>query len=121
MTNSSNSVPISLFAKEQRSALAEIRGARADHRFAVRSSSPEEDLAGASFAGLYETVLNVTSDTLETAVRQCFRSCLDARVLIYKREMHFEQFSPSIAVVIQRQVESEVSGVVFPQSGQQRF
>ena len=101
------------FTKEQRSALEEIRGARADHRFAVRSSSPEEDLAGASFAGLYETVLNVTSDTLETAVRQCFRSCLDARVLIYKREMRIEQLSPSIAVVIQRQVESEISGVVF--------
>ena len=101
------------FTKEQRSALEEIRGATADHRFAVRSSSPEEDLAGASFAGLYETVLNVTSNTLETAVRQCFRSCLDARVLIYKREMRIEQFSPSIAVVIQRQVESEISGVVF--------
>ena len=101
------------FTKEQRSALEEIRAATADHRFAVRSSSPEEDLAGASFAGLYETVLNVTSNTLETAVRQCFRSCLDARVLIYKREMRIEQLSPSIAVVIQRQVESEISGVVF--------
>ena len=101
------------FTDEQHSVLEEIHGAIANNRFAVRSSSPEEDLAGASFAGLYETALNVTPDTLEMAIRQCFRSCLDARVLFYKREMHFEQFSPSIAVVIQQQIESEVSGVAF--------
>ena len=40
-----------------------------------RSSSPEEDLAGASFAGLYETVLNVEAADLEDAVRRCFLSC----------------------------------------------
>ena len=48
--------------------------------FAVRSSSPDEDLSAASFAGLYETVLGVDAGSLKVAVRPCFRSCLDARV-----------------------------------------
>lgn len=54
--------------------------------FAVRSSSPEEDLEGASFAGGYETVLGVVYDTLKDAVKKCFASCLDYRVFKYKQE-----------------------------------
>ncbi|MDH7578082.1 MAG: PEP/pyruvate-binding domain-containing protein [Bacillota bacterium] len=43
-----------------------------DHQnplFAVRSSSPEEDLEGASFAGGYETTLGVRKETMEDALR----------------------------------------------------
>lgn len=57
----------------------------ADVRFAVRSSSPEEDLPSASFAGGYETRLGVHPDDLEDAVRHCFASSLDVRVLAYKK------------------------------------
>ena len=81
--------------------------------FAVRSSSPEEDLEGSSFAGEYETVLGVTIDTLESAVRTAFASCLDARVVIYKREHGFNVQTPRIAVVVQQQVASDVAGVGF--------
>ncbi len=66
---------------------------------AVRSSSPEEDLASASFAGGYETVLGVTATSLEDAVRSCFVSALDARVLRYKAEHGFDPYAPAIAVV----------------------
>ena len=34
-------------------------------------------------------------------------------MLLYKREMQFENLTPAIAVIIQRQVQSEISGVVF--------
>lgn len=81
--------------------------------FAVRSSSPEEDLAGASFAGLYETVLNVSGADIERAIRACFRSCLDSRVLLYKFKMNFASLAPMIAVVVQRLLESDISGVAF--------
>ncbi|HJL53341.1 MAG TPA: PEP/pyruvate-binding domain-containing protein [Arenicellales bacterium] len=81
--------------------------------FAVRSSSPEEDLSGVSFAGQYETVLNVDTAEIEEAIRSCFASCLDSRVLLYKQEMKFERLAPAIAVVVQQQVPSESSGVVF--------
>jgi pyruvate,water dikinase len=80
---------------------------------AVRSSSPEEDLEGASFAGTYETVLGVTEASLEEAIKTCFSSALDERVVAYKLERGFDPLDPEIAVVIQEQIASEVSGVAF--------
>ena len=101
----------------QRQALADLRkNLRAlgdDALFAVRSSSPEEDLASASFAGGYETRLGVRLKSLDDAVRLCFASSLDERVLVYKAEQDFDVLSPHIAVVVQQQIDSEVSGVGF--------
>lgn len=82
-------------------------------RFAVRSSSPEEDLDTASFAGAYETVLDVARERLEAAVRRCFASALDARIALYKRQMGLPLDKTSIAVIVQRQLASEVAGVAF--------
>lgn len=84
-----------------------------DLRVAVRSSAPEEDLEAASFAGLYETRLGVRAADFEAAVRNCFVSSLDLRVFAYKREHGFEVGSPRFAVVVQRQLDSEVAGVGF--------
>ncbi len=81
--------------------------------FAVRSSAPEEDLAGASFAGGYETILGVNSVNLESAIRRAFASCLDVRVVVYKKEHGFNYQQPKIAVVIQEQIASEIAGVGF--------
>lgn len=80
---------------------------------AVRSSSPEEDLVGASFAGGYVTVLGVKPECLEAAVRDCFVSTLDERVVVYKQQQGFDVHRPSIAVLVQRQIDSEVAGVGF--------
>ena len=80
---------------------------------AVRSSSPEEDLEGASFAGIYETMLGVTGDDLESAIKTCFASALDERVVAYKQKRGFDPLDPKIAVVIQKQIASAVSGVAF--------
>jgi pyruvate,water dikinase len=81
--------------------------------FAVRSSSPEEDLEELSFAGGYETVLGVTSDGIEAAVRRSFVSCLDERVIAYKREHGLDVGRPRIAVIAQEQVASDSAGVAF--------
>ena len=97
----------------QRAALNSVRDELGAASCAVRSSSPEEDLAGASFAGLYETVLGADGAALEDGVRTCFGSCLDARVLLYKRKMGFEDLDPTIAVIVQELVDSEVAGVAF--------
>ena len=101
----------------QRQSLEDLRKNLAalgdDVLFAVRSSSPEEDLASASFAGGYETRLGVRLADLDDAVRHCFASSLDERVLVYKKEHGFDVLSPRIAVVVQQQIDSEVAGVGF--------
>lgn len=81
--------------------------------FAVRSSSPEEDLEGTSFAGGYETVLGVPQKNIEAAARRCFASCLDYRIVTYKKEHHFDIYTPRIAAVVQKQIASEIAGVGF--------
>ena len=91
-----------------------------DMLFAVRSSSPEEDLVSASFAGGYETRLGVRSTDLDDAVRHCFASTLDERVLVYKKEHGFDALSPRIAVVVQQQIDSEVAGVAGASEGELR-
>lgn len=81
--------------------------------FAVRSSSPEEDLEDTSFAGMYETTLGVTRDTLERSVVEAFTSMLDIRVVEYKKLNNIPIDNPRIAVIVQRQIPSEISGVAF--------
>lgn len=82
-------------------------------RFAVRSSAPDEDLATASFAGLYETELGVSAAGLEDAIRRCFAACLDYRVFVYKAAHHMDLTQPSLALIVQEQVDSDVAGVGF--------
>ena len=81
--------------------------------FAVRSSSPEEDLEGLSFAGGYETALGVRGEGLEDAVRRCFASAFDARVFLYKQEHGLVVDQPRIAVIVQQQIAASVAGVAF--------
>lgn len=91
------------------SALAQLRGPV----FAVRSSSPEEDLAHASFAGMYETRLGVPMHDLEQNVARVFASMLDFRVMEYKRTHGLNVEQSKIAVIVQRQIASDVSGIGF--------
>jgi phosphoenolpyruvate synthase/pyruvate phosphate dikinase len=65
-----------------------------DQRFAVRSSASAEDLAGASYAGQYETVLDVRLDQLPDAVQQVLDSAATARVAAY-RQAHPRQPQPT--------------------------
>jgi len=81
--------------------------------FAVRSSSPEEDLEDVSFAGIYESVLGVKYDHLEDAVKSCFASIFDERVVRYKSSKGFDAIDHKIAVIVQKQLASETSGVAF--------
>jgi len=94
-------------------ALAALRAAGGTRLFAVRSSSPEEDLEELSFAGGYETVLGVREEILEDALRRSFASCLDERVFVYKREHGLAVDRPRIAVIVQQQVAAETAGVAF--------
>ena len=88
---------------------------------AVRSSATAEDTESASFAGMNETILNVHGrDAVLEAVRRCWSSLFGARTIYYRAERGFGQADMDIAVVVQAQVESTRSGVMFtidPASG----
>jgi len=81
---------------------------------AVRSSATLEDLDGSSFAGLYETVLNVRGlEDLCDAVRSCWASAFAPRVRDYclRRGLSVADLQP--ACLIQGMVPAECAGVVF--------
>ncbi|MBB6214182.1 pyruvate,water dikinase [Anaerosolibacter carboniphilus] len=81
--------------------------------FAVRSSALSEDSAQASFAGEFETVLNVGTDKeIQDAIYAVFRSRQSERVKVYSAVQGIDQ-SHQIAVVVQLMVPSEISGVLF--------
>lgn len=81
---------------------------------AVRSSATTEDLASASFAGQHATSLNVRgTDELLDAVRHCWGSLWSARAIAYRERRGFRHDRIAIAVVVQRLIAAEVSGVLF--------
>ncbi|WP_435098070.1 pyruvate, water dikinase [Halarchaeum sp. P4] len=80
---------------------------------AVRSSATAEDLPDASFAGQQETYLNVTREDLLDRVRRCWASLFTQRAIYYREEQGFEHDAVDIAVVVQRMVDAEKSGVMF--------
>ncbi|MDR2903006.1 MAG: hypothetical protein LBU77_00620 [Clostridiales bacterium] len=80
--------------------------------YAVRSSGTSEDLAGASFAGQYESFLNVRGiKNMRKAVARCMESIHNERVAAYA-EKHGVGLG-SMAVIVQKMVDSEKSGVAF--------
>ena len=90
-----------------------IRKKNSEALFAVRSSALSEDSAQASFAGEFETVLNMeTDEEIKAAVYAVFKSRESERVKAYSSVQGMEQ-SHLIAVVIQLMVKSELSGVLF--------
>ncbi|MBI2954684.1 MAG: hypothetical protein HYY30_10245 [Chloroflexi bacterium] len=80
---------------------------------AVRSSAVAEDLADASFAGQYETVLDVRGEeALLAAVRQCWASAFKAHVAAYRTAQR--QGQPSgMAILVQQLVAADAAGVAF--------
>jgi phosphoenolpyruvate synthase/pyruvate phosphate dikinase len=94
-------------------ALEALKASGDSSLFAVRSSSPEEDLEELSFAGGYETVLGVREGDLEDALRRSFASCFDERVFVYKKEHGLAVDKPRIAVIVQKQIAAETAGVAF--------
>ncbi len=79
---------------------------------AVRSSGGAEDLPGSSFAGQYETILNVRGkDELESALLRCWASTFNPHVVAYRNGHGL--ISNAMAVLIQQMVPADVAGVAF--------
>jgi len=80
----------------------------------VRSSAPGEDSAGASFAGLHESYVNVHGlEAVLEHVRLVWASLWSDAALLYRRELGLDPLRSRMAVVVQEIVAGERSGVAF--------
>ncbi|OIJ86439.1 phosphoenolpyruvate synthase [Streptomyces monashensis] len=81
---------------------------------AIRSSGAEEDGAEHSFAGQFDSFLNVRGlDDVIAHVRRCWASGFSERSLRYRAQRGLAPSASGVAVVVQRMVPAERSGVLF--------
>jgi len=80
---------------------------------AVRSSATAEDSKIDSWAGELESYLNTTEKNLLKNVKKCWASLFTPRALFYRVERNLRRKQVSVAVVVQKMVQSEVSGICF--------
>ncbi len=97
---------------EVKEAYAELSTTMGSHA-AVRSSAISEDGSAASFAGLYESYLNMVGiDEVLDAVHRCYVSLWAERAVSY-RAGHMDAADEAMAVVVMKLVPAETSGIAF--------
>ena len=83
---------------------------------AVRSSATVEDLHGSSFAGQYQSLLNVDSSdaaSVMDAVRLVWASLWHPAPTTYRRAFGVDESDVAMAVVLMRMIDPTTAGVVF--------
>ncbi|MBR3697342.1 MAG: hypothetical protein IKM97_03645 [Clostridia bacterium] len=79
---------------------------------AVRSSATSEDGQKHAWAGTLETFLNVNKENILETVKKCWQSIFKPRALFY-RIKNEKKLEIAVAVVVQKMVQSEISGIAF--------
>ena len=101
-------------AREVISAYKKLSGRLKHSLVAVRSSATAEDLPEASFAGQQETFLNIKGEaSLLESIRACWASLFTARAIFYREHNKIDHEQVKISVIVQKMIQSEVSGVMF--------
>lgn len=80
---------------------------------AVRSSATAEDGADNAWAGQLDSFLNTKEANLLEKVQHCWASLFTPRAIFYRFEKGLHTTKISVAVVVQKMVNSEVSGIAF--------
>ena len=120
-SNSSGDLPADLESALDDAVRRLLRDAAPGERLAVRSSAFEEDGVRHSFAGQFESYLFVAPEDVPARVRDVWRSAESGRVDAYRKEHALEQGARLPAVLVQRMIDPDASGVAFsadPVSGQ---
>ncbi len=81
--------------------------------YAVRSSGSKEDLADFSFAGQYQTFLNVKKEDIPSKIIACYDSVKGDVVQGYLRDNNIDPSEMKMSVVVQEMVDSDLSGICF--------
>ncbi len=94
-------------------ALSILRSAREPIFVSVRSSATMEDSGDASFAGQQDTFINIKGNPeLIEKVKECFASIFTARSFYYRKKKGYEELV-GIAVIVQKMINSDKSGIIF--------
>lgn len=80
---------------------------------AVRSSATAEDSSTAAWAGQLDSFLNTDKRSLLANIKKCWASLFTPRAIFYRFEKGLHKQKISVAVVVQKMVQSEVSGIAF--------
>src|SRR3990167_8691070 len=80
---------------------------------AVRSSATAEDGQEHAWAGQLDSFLNTTEKDLLEKVQHCWASLFTPRAIFYRFEKGLHTTQISVAVVVQKMVNSEISGIAF--------
>ncbi len=115
LKNNGFSIPQTWIIHDQKSPEIELllNNLPQNKSFAIRSSASVEDGLEHSFAGQFETFLDVKGKTeLHQAIDKCFLSASSANVVSYKKEFDFEKGN-GMHVIVQEMVKSQLSGVLF--------
>lgn len=81
-------------------------------KVAVRSSATDEDSISSSWAGCFESYLNVDKSNLIESIQMIWASLYNPRCLTYKFNNDIKK-DISVGVVVQEMIQSEVSGICF--------
>ena len=81
---------------------------------AIRSSATAEDTPEASFAGLYETYLNIRGKSaLLQHIKKCWAGVWTGRTILYCLHQGFNHTKLSLSIIVQSMIPSSISGVMF--------
>ena len=81
----------------------------------IRSSSNLEDLEGLSGAGLFDSILNVNSSSIDQiihAIQQVWISLYSKRAILNRIQYHIQQQNAQMSVLIQQMIHSELSFII---------
>lgn len=81
--------------------------------FSVRSSSNVEDSINSSFAGQFDTYLNVTREDVFYKIKKCLSSLFSANVLKYSQDKGIKINDIKMGIIIQEMINADASGVIF--------
>ena len=82
--------------------------------WAVRSSATAEDLPAASFAGQYDTYLNVIGvPAVLRHISRCWASLFSERAVMYRARTGVGHLAAGMAVIVQRLLDPQSAGVLF--------
>ena len=80
---------------------------------AVRSSATAEDGLDHAWAGQLDSYLNVKKNSVVEHVQKCWASLFTPRAIFYRFEKELHTTHISVAVVVQKMVNSDISGIAF--------